>query len=196
MILLVDNRDSFTFNLVHALWDAGAEVVVRRAHDLDDGTLHTVGAKAVVLGPGPGRPSADGPNAELVRASSGALPVVGVCFGHQALAVAWGGRLTRARELRHGKTTRIEHDETGLFRGVESPLVATVYHSLVVDEASLPKELVVTARDEHGDVMGLRHVSAEVEGIQFHPEALRTRGAQPLFRTIAGLAATSREGDG
>lgn len=174
MLLLVDNRDSFTFNLVQLLAELGEQVRVERARDVTLERVRALAPERVLIGPGPGGPDEAGPSVALVRGLMRELPLFGVCLGHQALGRAFGARIVRARTLRHGSVALVRHDGQGLFRGVPDPLCACVYHSLVVDERSLPAELEVSARDEHGDVMGLRHRELPLESVQFHPEALRS----------------------
>jgi para-aminobenzoate synthetase component 2 len=180
-ILVVDNYDSFVYNLVAYLGQLGAECVVRRndvvaADDLDDFDVD-----GIVLSPGPGVPERAGSCLELVRASAGRLPLLGVCLGHQAIAVAYGGRVVRAPELLHGKTSEVHHGGAGVLAGLPDPFTATRYHSLAVDDASFPGELEVTARTASGVVMGLRHRHHDVEGVQFHPESVLTQGGHQLL---------------
>jgi para-aminobenzoate synthetase component 2 len=180
-VLVVDNYDSFVFNLVQYLAQLGAQVEVRRNDQvaLDDPVLGTV--DGVLLSPGPGRPEAAGVCVDLVRSQAGRLPVLGVCLGHQAIAVAYGGSVEPAPELLHGKTSEIEHQGAGVLAGLGSPFTATRYHSLAVMDADLPAELQVTARTRSGVVMGLRHRELRVEGVQFHPESVLTQGGHRLL---------------
>ena len=184
MILVLDNRDSFTFNLAHALAGLGADVQVRSARETNLEEIRSLSPERVLIGPGPGKPVENGLSASVVRSLAGEVPILGVCFGHQAIAAAFGSGVASARSLRHGSTARIEHDGHGILRGLPLPFRATVYHSLVVDESELHQELEVSARDEHGDVMGLRHRELSLEGVQFHPEALRSEGATRLFENF------------
>ena len=182
-ILVVDNYDSFVYNLVAYLGQLGAECVVRRNDDVDAGDLGALHVDGVVLSPGPGVPEKAGNCIDLVRAAAGRTPLLGVCLGHQAIAVAYGGTVARAPELLHGKTSEVVHDGHGVLAGLPSPFTATRYHSLAVDESTLPAELEVTARTESGVVMGLRHRGLDVEGVQFHPESVLTQGGHQLLAT-------------
>lgn len=188
MLFFLDNRDSFTFNLVQLLRELGARVHVERARDATLARLRALAPERVLIGPGPGGPDEAGPSVGLVRALGGELPLFGVCLGHQAIGRAFGARIVRAQKLRHGSVALVRHDQRGLFRGLPSPLSACVYHSLVVEEQSLPPELEVSARDEHGDVMGLRHRELSIEGVQFHPEALRSEHGRAWAENLLATA--------
>jgi anthranilate synthase component II len=186
MILLVDNYDSFTYNLYQYLCELGARVTVRRNDEIEVDQIPKR-FESVVLSPGPGRPAEAGVTPQIVRQLSGRLPILGVCLGHQAIGEVFGGRITRARRLMHGKTSMITHDGAGLFTGIPSPFEATRYHSLVVDPASLPPVLNVTAKSEDGTIMGLRHKEHPTVGVQFHPESIATReGKRVLSNFLAG----------
>jgi para-aminobenzoate synthetase component 2 len=196
-LLLIDNHDSFTWNLVQALAAAGADVEVRAADEIGlDVALDPGRWRGIVLGPGPGRPEQAGITLDVVRRGSGRIPILGVCLGLQAIAAGSGGRIVRARRVLHGKTTAILHDGAGVFSGLPSPFVATRYNSLVVDPESVPAELEVHARDEDGQVMGLRHRRHRVEGVQFHPEAVLTEHGTRLldnWLATAGILVGSGE---
>jgi anthranilate synthase component 2 len=197
MILIVDNYDSFTWNLAQAIGALDHEVCVRRNDAVDVGEVRTLAPDAVVLSPGPGRPEAAGCCEAIVRELGPGLPILGVCLGHQAIATALGGAVVLAPEVVHGKVARIEHDGAGLYEGLPRQLEVARYHSLVVDLASLPRELEVTARA--GEVvMGLRHRSWPVFGVQFHPESIATPQGKALLRNFLryarGQAATGQEG--
>ena len=180
-VLVVDNYDSFVFNLVQYLAQLGADVVVRRNDELKaDEPLH-LDVQGVLLSPGPGRPEDAGVCVELIRHCAEQLPVLGVCLGHQAIGVAFGARVERAPELLHGKVSQVEHEGVGVLRGLPNPFTATRYHSLAVEEATLPPELEVTARTSGGVVMGLRHRDLSLEGVQFHPESVLTEGGYQLL---------------
>jgi para-aminobenzoate synthetase component 2 len=180
-ILVVDNYDSFVFNLVHYLAQLGAEVEVRRNDALaaDDPLVRSV--DGVLLSPGPGRPEAAGVCVPLVQHLPDRMPVLGVCLGHQAIAVAYGGTVRSAPELLHGKTSDVHHAGAGVLRDLPDPFSATRYHSLTVTDEDLPAELEVTARTRDGVVMGLRHRDRPVEGVQFHPESVLTQGGHHLL---------------
>jgi anthranilate synthase component 2 len=193
MLLLIDNYDSFAYNLVHYLGEEGASCVVRRndAISVEDALAMT--PQAIVLSPGPCTPDEAGICVELVRAAAGRVPLLGVCLGHQAIGQAFGGKVVRASVPMHGKLSAIRHDGTGLFRGLPSPFRATRYHSLIVERASLPADLAVTAETEDGTIMGLAHRRHPVWGVQFHPESIATEHGHRLlanFLEIAGIART------
>ncbi|MDP3972722.1 MAG: aminodeoxychorismate/anthranilate synthase component II, partial [Candidatus Nanopelagicales bacterium] len=171
-VLVVDNYDSFVFNLVQYLAQLGAQVDVLRNDEVDLGAVG--GYRGVLLSPGPGGPADAGCCVELIRRWGGRIPILGVCLGHQAIAAAAGGNIVRAPELLHGKTSRVIHDGRGVLEGIPSPFTATRYHSLVVDEAGLPSSLEITARSESGLIMGLRDRARQIEGVQFHPESVLT----------------------
>ncbi len=187
-VLVVDNYDSFVYNLVHYLAQLGAECVVRRNDEVDPGELDELGVDAVLLSPGPGVPERAGVSVPMVHACAGrGTPLLGVCLGHQAIAVAYGGTVTRAPELLHGKTSAVRHCGTGVLAGLPDPFTATRYHSLAAVEPTLPPELTVTARSESGVVMALRHRELPIEGVQFHPESVLTQGGHLLLGTwLAG----------
>jgi anthranilate synthase/aminodeoxychorismate synthase-like glutamine amidotransferase len=184
-LLVLDNYDSFTFNLVQYLGELGAEVEVFRNDAASPGELLARGPAGVVISPGPGEPADAGVSVALVGAcAERGVPLLGVCLGHQAIGAALGARIVRARRIMHGKVSAVHHDGQGVFRGLESPFEATRYHSLVIDEASLPPELLVTARSEDGEIMGVRHLRLPIEGVQFHPESILTRAGKPLLRNF------------
>ncbi|HET6816970.1 MAG TPA: aminodeoxychorismate/anthranilate synthase component II [Mycobacteriales bacterium] len=180
-VLVVDNYDSFVFNLVQYLGQLDAEVVVRRNDELTADEPLDMGVQGVLLSPGPGRPEDAGVCVELVRRCGEAVPILGVCLGHQAIAVAHGGTVGQAPELLHGKTSEVHHEGVGVLRGLPNPFIATRYHSLAVDEASLPGDLEVTARTSGGVVMAMRDRDRPVEGVQFHPESVLTEGGHRLL---------------
>ncbi len=191
MILLIDNYDSFVFNLARYLAEMGVETRVVRNDALDVSEIAALQPEAIILSPGPRTPDEAGICLSLVRELGDSIPMLGVCLGHQVIAAALGGRVVRANEPVHGRTSTIDHDGAGLFDGLETPLCVTRYHSLVVDEASLPDDLEVTARTSDGIVMALQHRSARLFGVQFHPEAVLTVGGHRLlgsFLQAAGIA--------
>ncbi|MBI3551301.1 MAG: aminodeoxychorismate/anthranilate synthase component II [Elusimicrobia bacterium] len=174
MILLIDNYDSFTYNLYQAVRSLGAECRVVRNDELSVAQIGKLRPSRLILSPGPGRPEEAGVTLAVIRRLSPKIPTLGVCLGHQAMAMAYGGKVVRAKKLMHGKTCLVRHDGRGLFRGLKRRLTVMRYHSLVADKDSLPASLVVTARSEDGLVMGLRHREHPVEGVQFHPESVMT----------------------
>ena len=187
-VLVVDNYDSFVYNLVQYLGELGADPIVRR-HDavtLDEAA--ELAPDAVLVSPGPGRPKDAGVSVEMSRWAAGRIPVLGVCLGHQCIGVAWGARVKRSPQVMHGKTSQIPHDGTGLFSGLPSPLEATRYHSLIVEESSLPDELEVVATSDDGLIMGLRHRDLDVEGVQFHPESILTEDGHGLLSNFLARA--------
>jgi para-aminobenzoate synthetase component 2 len=178
-ILVVDNYDSFVFNLVQYLGQLGATCEVRRNDEVSPDDALTF--DGVLLSPGPGTPEEAGICIDLVKAVAGRVPLFGVCLGHQAIAAAYGGSIVRAPELLHGKTSLVHHDGLGVFAGLPDPFTATRYHSLAVAPDTVPGELVVTARTESGVIMGLRHRDLAVEGVQFHPESVLTEGGHRML---------------
>jgi para-aminobenzoate synthetase component 2 len=180
-VLVVDNYDSFVFNLVHYLAQLGAQVVVRRNDELTADEPARMGVDGVLLSPGPGRPQDAGVCVDLVKAVGASIPVLGVCLGHQAIAVAFGAVVDRAPELLHGKTSEVHHDGAGVLHGLPDPFTATRYHSLAVVADSLPSELEVSGRTTAGVVMALRHRDLPLEGVQFHPESVLTEGGHLLL---------------
>jgi anthranilate synthase component II len=187
MFLLIDNYDSFTYNLWHYLRELGAEVIVKRNDAIAVAEVLAMGLEGVVISPGPSIPEKAGICVELAR-QAGRLPILGVCLGHQAIGVAFGGRVIRAPEPVHGKVGRIFHDRSGVFAGLPSPFSATRYHSLIVERASLPPSLRVTASSEDGLVMGLEHTERPIHGVQFHPESIETQHGHALLRNFLALA--------
>jgi anthranilate synthase component 2 len=181
-LLVIDNYDSFTYNLVQYLGELGAALDVVRNDAAPLAELVAARPDGVVISPGPGRPEDAGVTLPAVRAfGERGVPLLGVCLGHQAIGAAFGGRVVRARTLMHGKTSAIHHDRRGVFRGLPDPFEATRYHSLVVEASSCPAVLEVSARTDDGEIMGLRHRSLPVEGVQFHPESILTRGGKALL---------------
>jgi para-aminobenzoate synthetase component 2 len=183
-ILVVDNYDSFVFNLVQYLGQLGARTTVLRNDEVD--LDEVAGFSGVLLSPGPGTPENAGVCIELVARHAATLPILGVCLGHQAIAVAYGGSVSRAPELLHGRTSSVDHEGAGVFRGLPRPFTATRYHSLAVDPQSVPAELEVTATTASGVIMGLRHRELPVEGVQFHPESVLTEAGHLLLANWLG----------
>jgi anthranilate synthase component II len=187
-VLLIDNYDSFTYNLYQYLGELGAETRVVRNDELTADEA-VAAAQRIVISPGPGTPDQAGISLEVLRRAAGRVPVLGVCLGHQALGQAFGGRVVRAPRLMHGKTSEIHHDGRTVFAGLPRPFTATRYHSLVVERASVPECLKVTAWTDDGVVMGLRHRDHPLEGVQFHPESILTTAGKDLLRNFLGLEA-------
>ena len=191
MVFVLDNYDSFTYNLVQYLGELGAKVEVRRNDQLTVEEVESLRPERILLSPGPCTPQEAGISIDLIRHFAGKLPVLGVCLGHQAIGAAFGGEVVRARTLMHGKTSQVEHDGKTIFSGVRSPMIATRYHSLVVSEKGLPKELEISARTQGRDgesvIMGLRHRRYPVEGVQFHPESVLTSEGKQLIRNFLSL---------
>ncbi len=188
-VLLIDNYDSFTYNLVQYLGEIGASCDVVRNDAIRVDEIGERAAQALVISPGPCTPNEAGISIEAVRRWAGELPILGVCLGHQSIAVAFGGRVISARELMHGKTSMISHDGRGVFAGLPNPFEATRYHSLAVEADSLPPELVRTASTEDGEIMAMRHVEHLVVGVQFHPESILTGQGRALLGNFLRLAA-------
>jgi anthranilate synthase component II len=180
-VLVVDNYDSFVYNLVQELGELGAEPVVYRNDAVDVAGIRAERPDAVLISPGPGRPDDGGVSLTAIRELAGEIPLLGVCLGHQCIGQSYGGVVVAAPQLMHGKTSEIHHDGQGIFAGLPNPFVATRYHSLVVDPDSVPAELEVTARSNDGVVMGLRHRTQRVEGVQFHPESVLTDHGKRLI---------------
>ena len=183
-VLMIDNYDSFTYNLVQYLGELGADVQVYRNDAL---TLEQIAAwkpEKIVLSPGPCTPSEAGICVPLIQRFAGKMPILGVCLGHQAIGQAFGGRIVRAARVMHGKLSEVRHRGAGVFSGLESPLTATRYHSLAIERASLPPCLEITAESDDGEIMGVRHRDAAVEGVQFHPEAILTEQGHELLRNF------------
>ena len=190
MILVIDNYDSFTYNLVQYLGELGVDPVVRRNDALSVDDVHALAPAAIVLSPGPCTPADAGITVPLVRRWGAQIPILGVCLGHQAIGEAYGGAVVRARRVMHGKTSRIGHVGTGLFAGLPTPLEVMRYHSLIVDRGSLPKELEVlaTTNDDPTEIQAMRHVTHPVWGVQFHPESVLTQHGRQLLRNFLTLA--------
>ena len=191
MVFVLDNYDSFTYNLVQYLGELGAEVEVRRNDQVSVQEIEALHPERIVISPGPCTPQEAGISIELIRHFAGKVPLLGVCLGHQAIGAAFGGQVVRAKNLMHGKTSQVEHDGKTIFRGLTSPMTATRYHSLIVAEDGLPKELEVSASttDKDGSrvIMGLRHREFPVEGVQFHPESVLTDEGKQLVKNFLSV---------
>jgi anthranilate synthase/aminodeoxychorismate synthase-like glutamine amidotransferase len=191
VVFVLDNYDSFTYNLVQYLGELGADVVVRRNDEVTPEEVEAMKPERILLSPGPCTPHEAGILVPLIRHMAGKVPILGVCLGHQAIGEAFGGRVIRARHLMHGKTSPVQHDAKGIFAGLPSPLTCTRYHSLIVEEENLPGDLVVTARSSDADgvsvIMGLRHRTLPVEGVQFHPESVLTQSGHQMIRNFLAM---------
>ena len=184
MVFVLDNYDSFTYNLVQYMGELGAEMTVRRNDDLTPEEVESLHPDRILLSPGPCTPHEAGISIPLIQHFAGKVPILGVCLGHQAIGAAFGGNVVRAPKLMHGKTSEVIHDGRTLFTGIASPMTCTRYHSLIVAEDGLPRELEVTARTEDGIIMGLRHRKYPVEGVQFHPESVLTHDGKQLIKNF------------
>jgi anthranilate synthase/aminodeoxychorismate synthase-like glutamine amidotransferase len=184
MILVIDNYDSFTWNLVQYLGELGAEARVVRNDEIDMAGIAAMSPAGLVLSPGPCTPNEAGITLAAIREFAGKIPILGVCLGHQAIGQAFGGEVVHAGKIMHGKTSTIRHDGRGVFRGVPSPFAATRYHSLAIRRGNLPDCLEVTAESEDGEIMGVRHRSLPVEGVQFHPESILSEHGHALLRNF------------
>lgn len=186
MLLMIDNYDSFTYNVVQYLGELGADVQVLRNDEIQCDDVAALAPKHIVISPGPCTPNEAGISLEVIEKFSGVIPLLGICLGHQSIGQAFGGKVVRAREVMHGKTSLVYHNGTGVFSGIESPFSATRYHSLVVEKESLPECFEITAWTQHDDgsfdeIMGLRHKELAVEGVQFHPESILTNYGHELL---------------
>ena len=188
MILMLDNYDSFTYNLVQYLREMTADIRVVRNDAMTVADVEKLTPQAIVISPGPGRPEDAGICCDVIRTFSGRIPLLGVCLGHQAIGLTFGGKVIHAKCLMHGKTSEITTDSKGVFDGITRPITVMRYHSLAVEEATLPSDLIVTARTADGEVMGLRHRTHLTEGIQFHPESIMTPMGKKLLRNFLKLA--------
>jgi len=189
MLLMIDNYDSFTYNLVQYLGELGQDVRVYRNDQITVDEIAALEPERIVISPGPCTPTEAGVSVPVIQAFAGRVPILGVCLGHQSIGQAFGGKIVHAREIMHGKTSMIHHSNAGVFRGLENPFEATRYHSLVIEKASLPDCLEITAwtRDAGGDpdeIMGVRHKTLAVEGVQFHPESILTRHGHDMLRNF------------
>ncbi len=187
MILMIDNYDSFTYNLVQYLGVLGAEVEVRRNDKVTLDEIETMKPERIVISPGPGTPQSAGITISMIERFHPKVPILGVCLGHQAIGAAFGGRVLHAARIMHGKTSEISHDSKGVFSDLPDPITATRYHSLAVERESLPSCLEVSAEAEDGEIMGLRHRQYPVEGIQFHPESILTKEGMNILRNFLKL---------
>src|SRR5258705_7335703 len=184
MLLMIDNYDSFTYNLVQYLGELGEDVKVVRNDEMDADEIERLAPQRIVLSPGPCTPNQAGVSLELIRRFAGRVPILGVCLGHQAIGQAFGGKVVHAKTLMHGKVSRIHHRGTGVFRGLPTPYDANRHHSLAIERDTCPAELEVTGWNEDGEIMGVRHRALPVEGVQFHPESILTQHGHALLRNF------------
>lgn len=187
-LLLIDNYDSFTYNLVQAFRGLGAETLVYRNDEITQAQAEALAPTHLVISPGPGRPEGAGVSCSMIRTFAGRIPVFGVCLGHQSIVSVFGGRIISARELMHGKTSMVEHDGQGVFRGLPNPMEVGRYHSLAAEPTSMPPELLVTASTAEGEIMGVRHREMAVEGVQFHPESVLTPDGLALMKNFIEMS--------
>ena len=192
MIFVLDNFDSFTYNIVQYLQQLGCEVVVRRNNAVTVDEVMAMNPEAIVLSPGPGRPEKAGIMLELIDRAKGRIPLLGICLGHQAIGLAFGGKVVGAKKIMHGKISEITHDGKGVFAGLASPLKVVRYHSLAVDRESLPAELEISAQAEDGEIMAMRHRELPIESLQYHPESILSSGGKRQLANFLKLAADVR----
>ena len=183
-VLVIDNYDSFVYNLVQYLGELNAEPIVKRHDAITIDEVEDVSPHALLISPGPGNPKQAGISVDLIKWAAGKIPVLGICLGHQCIGEAWGGKIVHAPQVMHGKTSLISHNASGLFKGIESPFNATRYHSLMVDPESFPEELEITAKTDDGLIMGVKHKEFEVHGLQFHPESILTSYGHKLIENF------------
>ena len=184
MILMIDNYDSFTYNLVQYLGELGADVVVHRNDKITFKDIEQLNPEKIVLSPGPCTPEKAGISIETVRYFGGKIPLLGVCLGHQSIASAFGGEIIKAKKLMHGKTSMVTHDNKHLFKGLPNPFEATRYHSLIIDRKTFPKDLIITAETKNKTIMGLMHKDLNIHGFQFHPESISTKIGMKLIKNF------------
>jgi anthranilate synthase component 2 len=193
VILVIDNYDSFTYNLVQYLGELGQKVRVVRNDEISVADVARLKPTHILVSPGPCTPKEAGISVDVIRAYAGKLPILGVCLGHQSLGYAFGGKIIRAKKLMHGKTSQIKHDGKGVFKGLKNPFTATRYHSLVIERKSFPKDLIITATSEDGEIMGVRHRTLPaLEGVQFHPESILTEGGKDLLKNFLSFRSISK----
>jgi anthranilate synthase/aminodeoxychorismate synthase-like glutamine amidotransferase len=184
MILVIDNYDSFTYNLVQYLGELGAEIEVVRNDEITPEEILKKNPDQILISPGPCSPKEAGVSVEVIKQLAGKIPILGVCLGHQSIGYAFGGEIVRAKQLMHGKTSQITHDGKGVFKGLPNPFRATRYHSLVINKEKVPECLEVTATSEDGEIMGVRHKTLPIEGVQFHPESILTESGKELLKNF------------
>ncbi len=184
MILIIDNYDSFTFNVAHALGKLGRQVKVVRNDHLTVGNIERIFPEAIVISPGPGRPEDSGITCEAIKVYAGKIPILGICLGHQAIGHVFGATVTRAKRPVHGKVSKIFHDSSGIFADLPNPFPATRYHSLIVQRDTIKEPLAITAETSEGEVMGIRSLEIRIEGVQFHPESIATEHGEKMFQNF------------
>jgi anthranilate synthase component 2 len=184
MLLMIDNYDSFTYNLVQYFAELGSEVVVHRNDEISVAQIAALNPQHIVISPGPCTPNEAGISVPLIKAFAGKIPILGVCLGHQSIGQAFGGKIIHAKQLMHGKTSEIHHNNTSVFRGLPNPFTATRYHSLVIERQSLPECLDITAQSDDGEIMGVRHKTLAVHGVQFHPESILTEHGHDMLKNF------------
>ena len=189
MILMIDNYDSFTYNLVQYMGELGAELEVYRNDEISLSEIEQRSPEKIVISPGPCTPSKAGISKEVIQHFAGKIPLLGVCLGHQSVVEAFGGEIIKAKKLMHGKTSMISHDDKTIFKGLPNPFAATRYHSLVVNRANLPECFEITAESDDGEIMGVRHKELSIEGVQFHPESILTVHGKDLLKNFIDLPA-------
>jgi len=187
MILMIDNYDSFTYNIVQYIGELGAKLKVVRNDEITVEQITRLNPERIVISPGPGRPEAAGISVDLINSFAETIPILGVCLGHQCIGYAYGGKIIRAKKLMHGKTSMIRHHNKGIFKGIKNPFEATRYHSLVIEKKSMPDCLDVTARTSDGEIMGLRHKKLPLWGVQFHPESILTTEGKKILNNFLKL---------
>ena len=188
MILMIDNYDSFTYNLVHYLSELGEEVTVARNDKISLEDVGKMSPEIIVVSPGPCTPKEAGVSVDVIKEFAGRTPILGVCLGHQSMAYAYGAEIVRAGRLLHGKTSPIRHDEKGIYKDIPNPFEATRYHSLLIEKGTLPDEFEVSAWTDEGEIMGIRHKEHLMEGVQYHPESILTKHGKDILRNFIGLA--------
>ncbi len=192
-LLMVDNYDSFTYNLVQYFYILGAEVLVKRNDEIGVEDVKNMDIDAIVISPGPCSPKEAGVSVDIIKGFYREIPILGVCLGHQSIGYAFGGRIVRAKNLMHGKTSLIYHTGEGIFEGIKNPFTAVRYHSLVIERESLPSELKITAESDDGEIMGIQHVEYLVFGVQFHPESVLSDSGMEILRNFLRIVQGSRQ---
>jgi len=185
---MIDNYDSFTYNLVQYLGELGVDMVVYRNDEIDVEDIKNLGINAIIISPGPSTPADAGISVDTIRKYAGIYPIFGVCLGHQAIGYAFGAKIVKAKKIYHGKTSLIRHDNKTIFAGLENPMIATRYHSLVIDKQTLPEEFIVSAESEEDhEIMAIRHKTLSIEGVQFHPESILTKSGKKLLENFINM---------